>query len=143
LTRPPRWDRLPRHGPRGARVFGIHERMMGLEIQVRDRRGVIVLDVQGKITLGNGAEALLAQVTSLLAPDTPRRVIINLAQVPYMDSAAIGALVTCQKRAHEARSSIRLLNPTKRVYDLLHLVKLDSIFESFTDEDLAVDSFGG
>lgn len=102
---------------------------------------MIVLDLSGKITLGNGDQELVAEITALLDPATPRHLLLNLDRVPYMDSAAVGALVTCYRRAKEANSTIKLLNPTKRVYDLLQVVKLDSIFESFTDEERALESF--
>ena len=58
-----------------------------------------------------------------------------------MDSSGIGALVTCYKHAVDRGATLKLLNPRKRVFDVLHLVKLDGIFECFHDEQLAVTSF--
>ena len=111
-----------------------------MEIHVREAGLVTVLDLSGKLTLYQGHALLLDTVDRLLHGGTGR-ILINLDQVPYMDSAGIGALVTCYKRALERGSTLKLLNPRKRVFDVLHLVKLDGIFECFHDEQQAIASF--
>jgi anti-sigma B factor antagonist len=111
-----------------------------LEIHVREAGPVTVLDLSGKITLYEGAAPLQETIDRLLHAGTSR-LLINLDQVLYMDSAGIGALVSCYKRALERGSTLKLLNPKKRVFDLLHLVKLDRIFECFHDEQQAIASF--
>ncbi len=99
-----------------------------------------VIDLSGKLTLGQGDSELLKTVERLLQ-DGAQGILINLDQVPYMDSAGIGVLVTCCKRAVERGARVKLLNPRKRVFDLLHLVKLDTIFEVFHEEPQAIASF--
>jgi anti-sigma B factor antagonist len=111
-----------------------------LEIQVREAGTVTVLDLSGKLTGYEGVELLQDAVGGLVHRGTSH-ILINLDQVPYMDSAGIGALVTCYKRALERGSTLKLLNPQKRVFDLLHIVKLDRIFECFNEETQALASF--
>jgi len=101
---------------------------------------VTVLDLSGKLTLGHSDDGVLEAVQRLVDAGTAQ-ILINLDQVSYMDSAGIGALVTCGKRATEGGSAVKLLNPQKRVYDLLTLVKLDRIFQVFHDEQAAIASF--
>ena len=111
-----------------------------MEIHVREAGLVTVLDLSGKLTLYEGHALLLDTIDRLLRDGTGR-ILINLDQVPYMDSAGIGALVTCYKHALERGSTLKLLNPRKRVFDVLHLVKLDGIFECFQEEQQAIASF--
>ncbi len=111
-----------------------------MEIQVREAGPVTVLDLAGKLTGFQGDETLLGTVDRLLAGGTSR-ILINLDQVPYMDSAGIGALVTSYKHAVEGGATLKLLNPQKRIFDLLHIVKLDGIFECFNEEQQAIASF--
>lgn len=112
-----------------------------LEIQVREAGPVTVLDVSGKLTPDQGDVRLLETIDQLLQGGATR-ILINLDQVPYMDSAGIGTLVSCYKHATERGVTLKLLNPRKRIFDLLHLVKLDKIFECFHEEQQAVASFG-
>lgn len=112
-----------------------------MDIQLRQRGGVTILDLSGKVTIGEGDEALLAKVTELIQDAGTKQLLINLEQVPYMDSTGIGTLITCYSRATRSEAKLKLLNTRKRVYDLLHVVKLDTVFECFTDEELAVASF--
>ena len=113
-----------------------------MEIGVREVGPVTVLDLSGKVTLDQGDSLLVETVDALLEGGTSRRILVNLDQVPYMDSAGIGALVTCFRHAADRASTLKLVNPKKRVYDLLQVVKLDRIFECFDDEQQAVASFG-
>ncbi len=112
-----------------------------MELEVRDSGDVAVLDLCGKLTRGDGDELLRVTVDGLLAAGRTR-LLLNLAQVPYMDSMGIGALLSVRARAVTAGGSAKLLNPLKRVYDVLQLVKLDSVFETYQDEGLALASFG-
>ncbi|HZL86093.1 MAG TPA: STAS domain-containing protein [Candidatus Krumholzibacteria bacterium] len=111
-----------------------------MEIHVREVGPVTVLDLTGKLTLDKGGAGLLDAIDGLLHCGT-RAILINLDQVPYMDSAGIGALVSSYKRALDRGATVKLLNPKKRVFDLLHLVKLDAIFECFHEEQQAIASF--
>ena len=111
-----------------------------MDVAVRRAGTVTVLDLSGKVTLGVADETLRRTVEEVAHRNA--KILVNLAAVPYMDSAGLGGLVRCHKLASAAGAEIKLLNPTKRVYDLLHLVKLNAIFECFTDEAAAIASFG-
>lgn len=111
-----------------------------MKATVRDIGKVAVLDLSGKITIGEGDVVLREKVTELL--DAGRlHVLLNLGKVSYMDSAGIGELVACYKRAKEKSGTVKLLNPTGKVYDLLQLTKLEEVFETFADEKEALVSF--
>jgi anti-anti-sigma factor len=111
-----------------------------MDITIRRAGAVTVLDLRGKATLGVPDATLRRTVEDVAQPNA--KILVNLAEVPYMDSAGLGGLVVCHKLASAAGAEIKLLNPAKRVYDLLHVVKLNAIFECFTDEAAAIASFG-
>jgi len=111
-----------------------------MDVHVRQVGPVTVLDLSGKVTLGLGDKALRQKMRELLE-GPPRRILVNLERVPYMDSSGLGELIRCRKLAQETGSTVKLLNPAKRVYDLLHVVKLDQVFECYSDEARAVASF--
>ena len=69
------------------------------------------------------------------------RIVLNLEKVKYMDSAGIGELVACYKRAKEKEGTVKLLNPSGKVYDLLQLTKLEDVFDTFKNEQEAINSF--
>ncbi len=111
-----------------------------MEITERSVDGVTVLDLDGKILLGQGDEVLRHTVRSLIAGGT-RNLVLNLAAVPHVDSAGLGELVRCHTRMVQAGGSIKLLNLTARIRDLLSITKLATIFETHESEDSAVASF--
>jgi len=79
-------------------------------------------------------------VTELLG-NGRKQIVLNLAEVGYMDSGGIGEMVACSKRAHAQNASVKLLNPTDRVQEILHIARLEDLFETFADEPEAVGSF--
>ena len=111
-----------------------------MEITERSVDGVTVLDLDGKILLGEGDEVLRHTVRSLIAGGT-RNLLLNLEAVPHVDSAGLGELVRCHTRMVQAGGSVKLLNLTARMQDLLSITKLATVFESFESEDSAVASF--
>ena len=111
-----------------------------MEITERSVDGVTVLDLDGKILLGQGDEVLRHTVRSLIAGGT-RNLVLNLAAVPHVDSAGLGELVRCHTRMVQAGGSVKLLNLTARIRDLLSITKLATIFETHESEDSAVASF--
>jgi len=111
-----------------------------MKATVREIGKVAVLDLSGKITIGEGDVVLRERVTELLEGGQ-LNVLLNLGKVSYMDSAGIGELVACYKRAKEKNGTVKLLNPTGKVYDLLQLTKLEEVFETFADEKEALVSF--
>lgn len=111
-----------------------------MEITERSVDGVTVLDLDGKILLGEGDDVLRHTVRSLIAGGT-RKLLLNLASVPYVDSAGLGELVRCHTRMVQAGGNVKLLNLTARMQDLLSITKLVTVFETFESEDSAVQSF--
>lgn len=101
---------------------------------------VAVLDLAGKITIGEGDVVLRDKVHELLDAGK-NKILLNLQAVTYMDSAGIGELVACYKRAREKGGAVRLLNPSGKVFDLLQLTKLEQVFDTFRDENEALKSF--
>jgi anti-sigma B factor antagonist len=113
---------------------------MSLEIQQRDREGVTILDLKGRLTVGDEVAKFRDRMQKLI-DSGQRSIIINLAQVDYVDSTGLGALVMSYTTLHRLNGSIRLLNLTRRSIELLVMTKLTTIFEVFNDEQNAVNSF--
>jgi anti-sigma B factor antagonist len=111
-------------------------------MQIEERRvgDVVVLDVKGRVTLGEGDEILKDKVNSLLNQGS-RKLVLNLAEVPYIDSAGLGEIVRTFTTVSRQGGSLKLLNLTKRITDLLAITKLLTVFETFESEDEAVKSF--
>ena len=101
---------------------------------------VMVLDLKGKITLGEGDELLKDKVNSVVSQGY-RKIVLNLAEVPYLDSAGLGEVVRAYTTVSRQGGSLKLLNLTKRITDLLSITKLLTVFETFDSEDEAVRSF--
>src|SRR5213083_1790731 len=101
---------------------------------------VMVLDVKGKITLGEGDEQLKDKVNSLVNQGH-RKMVLNLAEVPYLDSAGLGEVVRAYTTVSRQGGSLKLLNLTKRITDLLSITKLLTVFESLHTESEAIKSF--
>jgi len=111
-----------------------------MKSSVRQDGRVAVVDLSGKITIGDGDLKLRQAVNSLLE-EGRKSIVLNLSNVSYMDSAGIGELVACFKRAVEKGAKIKLVNPSGKVQDLLILTRLQEIFEIFRDEREALSSF--
>jgi len=111
-----------------------------MQIEERNIGDVKVLDLKGKITLGEGDELLKDKVNSLVNQGN-RKIILNLAQVPYIDSAGLGEIVRTYTTVSRQGGSLKLLNLTKRITDLLSITKLLTVFETFESENDAVRSF--
>ncbi len=111
-----------------------------MQIDQRAVGDVIVLDLKGKITLGEGDELLKDKVNSLVNQGH-RKIVLNLAEVPYIDSAGLGEIVRTYTTVSRQGGSLKLLNLTKRITDLLSITKLLTVFETFETEEEAVRSF--
>lgn len=111
-----------------------------MKAAVRKIGPVSVLDLVGKITIGEGDVILREKVTEMLNTGE-KNVLLNLEKVSYMDSAGIGELVACYKRSKEKGGTVKLLRPSGKVLDLLQLTKLEEVFDVYTDEKLALVSF--
>lgn len=111
-----------------------------MKVNVRSEGEVSVVDLSGKITIGEG-DVVLRETVETLIKEGRSKIVLNLARISYMDSAGIGELVACYKRSREKGGQLKLLNPSGKVYDLLQLTKLEEIFETFRDEGEAIQSF--
>ena len=111
-----------------------------MQITERTVGDVMVLDVKGKITLGEGDEILKDKVNSLVNQGQ-RKIVLNLADVPYLDSAGLGEVVRAYTTVSRQGGSLKLLNLTKRITDLLSITKLLTVFDTFDSENDAVRSF--
>ncbi len=113
---------------------------MALEIQQREREGIIVLDLDGRITVGQEATSLRDKVSALNTAGT-RNLVLNLARVDYIDSTGLGALVICATSLRKVGGNMKLVNLNRRNIELLVMTKLATVFEIFTDEQDAVNSY--
>jgi anti-sigma B factor antagonist len=111
-----------------------------MQIDERATGDVKILDMKGRVTLGEGDELLKDKINSLLNQGH-RKIILNLADVPYIDSAGLGEIVRTYTTVSRQGGSLKLLNLTKRITDLLSITKLLTVFETFESEDEAVRSF--
>ena len=111
-----------------------------MEIAERVVDGVTVLDLKGKMTLGEGDELLKDKINSLLA-NSRKKLVLNLEGVPYIDSAGLGEIVRTYTTVSRQGGSLKLVNLTKRITDLLSITKLLTIFDTYDSEADAVRSF--
>ena len=111
-----------------------------MEITERVVGDVMILDLKGKITLGEGDELLKDKVNSVVNQGH-RKMVLNLAEVPYLDSAGLGEVVRAYTTMSRQGGKLKLLNLTKRITDLLVITKLITVFETFDSESEAVKSF--
>jgi anti-sigma B factor antagonist len=113
---------------------------MNLQIQQREREGIAILDLNGRLIVGEACTVLREKIRDVLAADG-KEVIANLAEVDYIDSTGLGSLVVCFTTLRKAGGHLKLENLTRRNVELLVLTKLETVFEIFDDEQSAVNSF--
>jgi anti-sigma B factor antagonist len=111
-----------------------------MEIVERTVSDVTVLDLKGKMTLGEGDELLKDKINSLLAAGK-KKLLLNLEGVPYIDSAGLGEVVRTSTTVSRQGGSLKLLNLTKRIEDLLSITKLLTVFDTFDSEAEAIKSY--
>ena len=111
-----------------------------MEITERSVGGLTILDLSGKLTIGDGAQRLKDKTESLVFQER-RQIIVNLAAVPYIDSGGLGQLVACYTTLAKAGGRLTLLNLNTKNHDLLSITKLVSVFETFDSEQAAIDSY--
>jgi anti-sigma B factor antagonist len=113
---------------------------MSLEIQQREREGIAILDMKGRITLGKEATTLREKAAELAAAGQ-KNVILNLHDVDFIDSTGLGALVICATSARKKGGNVKLVNLNKRTIELLVMTRLATAFETFNDEQDAINSY--
>jgi anti-sigma B factor antagonist len=113
---------------------------VSMKITTRQVDGVTILDLSGRITLGEGSVQLRDAVRDLLAKGS-KHILLNLADVNYIDSSGIGELVSAYTTVRNQGGELKLLNLTKKVHDLLQITKLYTVFDVKDDEASAIASF--
>jgi anti-sigma B factor antagonist len=116
---------------------------MSLEIAQREREGIVLLDLKGRIVAGEEVGFLRDAIEriSLTELSEGPKIILNLHGVDYIDSLGLGTMVMCQTRLQKIRGIAKLSHLNRRNLELLLLTKIDTIFEVFDDETEAVNSF--
>src|SRR5438128_9566951 len=112
-----------------------------MDIKERVVGGISILDLSGKIVLGEGDLQVKERIKDLLG-DGQRKILLNLADVNYIDSAGLGALISSYTTVRREGGSLKLVNLTNRIKDLLAITKLITVFETFDSEPEAIASFG-
>lgn len=116
---------------------GSQNTYMPLEITEHEREGILVLNLKGRLTVGPETTAFRDRITTLAA----QNLVLNLAGIDFIDSTGLGALVICALSLRKNGGNIKLLNLNRRNIELLVMTKLATIFEIFTDEQDAVNSY--
>jgi anti-sigma B factor antagonist len=111
-----------------------------MEITKRRLGDITILDLNGKLMIGGGAEILRDTVASVVFQDE-KKILLNLAGVPYMDSGGLGELVRCSMVVGKASGAVKLVNMTSKITDLLAITKLSNVFDTFDTEAQAIASF--
>lgn len=113
---------------------------MSLEIHEREKEGIAIFDLKGRLTVGDASTMLRDQVSAAAAAGKTRA-ILNLEGVDYIDSTGLGSLVISFTSLKKAGGALKLVNLNRRNMELLVLTKLTTVFELFDDEQNAVNSF--
>jgi anti-sigma B factor antagonist len=111
-----------------------------MDIKERVVNGVSVLDLSGKIVLGEGDGQIRDRIKDLLA-DGQKKILLNLGEVNYIDSAGLGALISSYTTTKRQGGNLKLVNLTRRIKDLLAITKLITVFETHENEAEAIASF--
>jgi anti-sigma B factor antagonist len=113
---------------------------MSMKVATRQVDGITILDLSGRITLGEGSVTLRDTVHDVLAKGS-RHILLNLEQISYIDSSGIGELVSAFTSVKNAGGELKLLNLTKKVHDLLQITKLYTVFDIWDNEASAISAF--
>ena len=115
---------------------------MSFKASVRHTGDVAIVDLSGRLTLGEGCGMLRTTIKDLIAQGA-KKILVNLKNVAYIDSSGLGEMVGSYASVTNAGGAIKILNAESRVHDLLTITKLYSVFESFNNEAQALISFAG
>src|ERR1700727_517706 len=113
---------------------------MSMKVSTRQVDGVTILDLSGRITLGEGRVTIPDAVRDLLGKGQ-KKILLNLGDISYIDSSGIGELVSAFTTVKNSGGELKLLNLTKKVHDLLQITKLYTVFDVKDDEATAISSF--
>jgi anti-sigma B factor antagonist len=113
---------------------------MSLKASSRQVDGITVLDMSGRVTLGEGSVVLRDTIREILGKGN-KKILLNLGDVTYIDSSGIGELVSAFTAVRKEGGELKLLNLTKKVHDLLQITKLYTVFDEKDDEAVAISAF--
>lgn len=111
-----------------------------MKLSTRTAGAVTIIDIEGKILLGEGDVEIKKTVDDFLGSGR-RNIILNLAKVPYIDSAGLGEMIRCFTAVRKAGGELKLLSPNQRLKDLFTITKLLNVFDLYNEESAALQSF--
>jgi anti-sigma B factor antagonist len=111
-----------------------------MKIEKRKKGNVVILDLKGKILIGDGIDVLRDAINNTIN-EQETKVLLNFAEVPYLDSTGLGEVVRSYTSIKKAGGVVKIVNLTNKVKDLLSVTKLITVFDTFEDEDKAIESF--
>jgi anti-sigma B factor antagonist len=111
-----------------------------MNLSTRKSGEVVIIDVEGKILFGDGDTEIKQTVDDILKKGG-RKILLNLASVPYLDSAGLGEIIRCFTTLRKNGGSFKLLSPNHRIIDLLNITNLLNVFDWFDNEPSALASF--
>jgi len=115
---------------------------MSLKIDIRETANAAILDISGRVTLGESLADLRDSIREALSGDQ-KNILLNLADVSYIDSSGLGQLIGSYATVTNRGGQMKMLNLQKKVNDLMQITKLLTVFEAYTDEQTALRSFDG
>jgi anti-sigma B factor antagonist len=113
---------------------------MTMKTNIRQVNGVAIVDMSGRITLGEGGVILRDTIHDLLGKGE-KNILLNMGEITYIDSSGIGELITAFTSVRRHGGELKLLNLTKKVHDLLQITKLYTVFDIREDEATAIQAF--
>lgn len=111
-----------------------------MKLSTRKIGKIVIVDIEGKVLLGDGDVEIKQAVENLLRQGD-KNIILNLAKVPYIDSAGLGEVIRCYTTIRRNGGNLKLLAPNERLIDLLNITKLINVFDWYREEEAAVASF--
>jgi len=117
------------------------EIIMALKMNVREVDGIGVVGLDGRVVLGDESNALREQVKKMLA-DGKKRIVLDMGNVTYIDSAGLGTLVASHESARKLGASLKLSNLGQKFQEILQVTKLLTVFDVYPSEAAAIKSFG-
>lgn len=111
-----------------------------MKLKKRKNGDVMIFDLKGKILIGEGIGELREAINDSIKANE-KKLILNFRQVPYLDSTGLGEVVRSYTTLKKEGGMVKIINLTQKVHDLLSVTKLITVFETFEDEDKAVNSF--
>lgn len=114
---------------------------MDVKMNTREVKDIVIVDLSGRLIMGEACAAIRAEIQDQLAHQH-RKILLNLGEVTYIDSAGLGELTAAYTSVKNRGGALKLVNLTKRVHDLMQITKLYTVFDVYDDEKTALASFG-